>query len=170
MTIKTRDIVMVGLSTALCVIGTMIRIPYGNGAMIHFGTAMLYTIAILFGGFKAAFAGAVGTAFFDLIMGFGPYTLWSFFIKGIAGFLVGVIANSGKSKGKNFNKNFIACLIGSVWTLIGYIVAWTYVIGSLKAALLNTPGSLFTSLTGIAAALILTGILRPILEKTGVIK
>ena len=38
--------------------------------MVHLGTAFLYTIAIIFGGVYAGLAGAIGSAFFDMMMGF----------------------------------------------------------------------------------------------------
>lgn len=79
--IELRDIVIIGMLAAICVIATTIKIPYGHGAMVHLGTAAIFTIGIVFGGVYAGLAAAIGTAFFDLMMGFSPYTIWSFFIK-----------------------------------------------------------------------------------------
>ncbi|MDD4835472.1 MAG: ECF transporter S component, partial [Lutispora sp.] len=92
-------------------------------------------------------------AFFDLLMGFSPYTLWSFFIKGLAGFIVGSIAHSGGAKGKSFVRNILAVVAGAAWALIGYLGAWTAVIGKFEAALLNIPISLITSAVGALVAL-----------------
>lgn len=165
-----RDIVIIGMLAAFCVISTMIKIPYGNGAMVHLGSAAIYTSAILFGGIYGGMSGAIGSAFFDLLMGFSPYTIWSFFIKGIAGFVVGSIAHSGGTSGKSTFRNIIGCLIGAAWTLIGYIVAWTAVIGNFKAALLNIPSSLMTSAIGIVVAIPLSMTLRAALKRAGVIE
>ncbi|MPN13698.1 hypothetical protein SDC9_161022 [bioreactor metagenome] len=157
------DIVIIGMLAAFCTIGTTIKIPYGNGAMVHMGSAAIYTAALLFGGVYAGLGGAIGSAFFDLLMGFSPYTLWSFFIKGIAGFVVGSIAHSGGSEGKNFMRNILAVIAGAAWTLIGYLGAWTMVIGKFEAALLNIPSSLITSAAGMLAALPLAAALyKPI--------
>lgn len=158
-----RDIVIIGMLAAFCTIGTTIKIPYGNGAMVHLGSAAIYTTALLFGGVYAGFSGAIGSAFFDLLMGFSPYTLWSFFIKGLAGFIVGSIAHSGGAKGKSFVRNILAVVAGAAWTLIGYLGAWTAVIGKFEAALLNIPSSLITSAVGALVALPLAAALyKPI--------
>lgn len=162
-----KDIVTIGMLAALCTVGTSIKIPYGNGAMVHLGSAAIFTFAILFGGVRAGLAGAIGSAFFDLLMGFSPYTLWSFFIKGIAGIIIGSIAHSGNSGGKSIVKNVLGCITGAVWTLAGYLVAWTFVIGKFEAALANSPSSLVTSTAGILVAIPLSAALRPALIKAG---
>lgn len=167
---STYDIVIIGMLAALCMISTTIKIPYGNGAMVHLGTAALFTFALVFGRIHAGLAGAIGTAIFDIIMGFSPYTLWSFFIKGIAGYIVGAIAHGGGAKGKNMGRNILACLAGAAWTLAGYLVAWTVVIGKFEVALANSPSSLMTSSVGILIAIPLSTTLRVALEKSGVAK
>lgn len=167
---ETKDIAVIGMLAAMCVVMTMIHIPYGNGAMVHLGSAAIFIAAIYFGGYRAGIAGAIGTAFFDLLMGFSVYTIWSFFIKGITGFIVGSIAHSNRSEGRSFAKNLFACLIGSLWTLVGYIVAWTVVIGDFRAALLNIPGSLMTSGVGIVVAMLFTTVARGVLERAGILK
>ena len=117
------------------------------------GTAMLYTVAIVFGGDYAMIAGAIGSGLFDLIQGFSAYTLWSFFIKGIAGYVVGRISHANGKNGDNAAMNILACIVGAAWTLAGYIVAWSFVIGDYRVALANTPSSLISSLVGMAVAL-----------------
>ena len=84
-----RDLVTSSVFASLCAIATSIKIPFGVGAMVHLGTAFIFTIGIVFGGVYAGLAGAIGSAFYDLLMGFSPYTLWSFFIKGIAALVSG---------------------------------------------------------------------------------
>lgn len=164
-----RDIVIIGMLSALCTISIMIKIPYGNGAMVHLGTAAIFTFAIIFGGKYAGLSGAIGAAFFDLLMGFSPYTIWSFFIKGIAGFIAGSIAHSGKMAGKSVVRNIIGCVVAGVWTLLGYLVAWTVVIGRFEAALGNIPSSLVSSGVGILVAIPLAATLRAALGEAGLI-
>lgn len=91
-TLGTRDLVFIGVFAAMCALGTTLKVPFGVGAMIHLGSAVIYTIAILYGGVYAGLSGAIGSALFDLVMGFSPYTLWSFVIKGLAGFIAGAVA------------------------------------------------------------------------------
>lgn len=169
-----RDIIFIGILAALCVIATTVKIPLPTGGMVHLGSACLFTIAILFGGVYAGLSGAIGSAFFDLLMGFSPYTIWSFFIKGIAGLIGGWIARGlwpEQSPDLNFKaKNYwlIRAVVGLVaaaaWTLGGYILAWWQVSGSLAIALGNSPSSLLTSGIGILVALLLSAKLRKMIR------
>ena len=49
MKLKTRDIVYIGFIAALCAVATTIRIEVPGGAMVHLGSAALFTTSILFG-------------------------------------------------------------------------------------------------------------------------
>ncbi|HMM22280.1 MAG TPA: ECF transporter S component [Selenomonadales bacterium] len=168
----TKDLVYIGVFSAMLAIGTSLRVPFGVGAMVHLGTAVIFIIGILYGGVYAGLSAAIGSALFDLVMGFSPYTLWSFFIKGLAGLIVGTIAKGlWPEAGKAVRtwtwllRAVAGCLAAAAWTLGGYIVAWWQVTGSLAVALNNVPGSLMTSLAGFIAAMLLTpklrGIVRP---------
>ncbi|MGL4344497.1 MAG: ECF transporter S component [Cellulosilyticaceae bacterium] len=173
---STRDIVIIGMLAATCTVATYIKIPVGTGAFVHLGSAAIFASAILFGGIKGGLAGAIGSGFFDLLGGFSPYTLWSFIIKGIAGFIIGSIAHhkwaKKITKGKvvpEIIKNIVATLIGATWTLAGYLVAWTVVIGSWEAAVGNIMASVMSSAVGMAIgiplAMALKKPLRQYIEK-----
>lgn len=167
--LTVRDMAIIGMLSALLIIATMIKIPYGTGAMVHLGSAAIFTSGILFGGVYAGYAGAIGSAFFDILMGFSPYTLWSFVIKGIAGLVVGTVAHAGGAGGRNIARNILACLAGAAWTLAGYLVAWTFVIGRWESAVANAPASLATSTAGLIVAIPLSTAVRGALEKAGLI-
>jgi len=167
--LKIRDIVIIGMLSALHAVSILIKIPYGSGAMVHLGTAAFFTFALLFGRVYGGFSGGLGAALFDAFMGFGPYTIWSFVIKGIAGYIVGSIAHSRGMRGKSVPLNFAGCLLAAVWTLGGYVMAWTVVLGSFSAALANSPSSLISSGVGMAVALPLAMTLRVILTKAGIL-
>lgn len=164
-----RDLVVIGMLASLCVIATSLKIPFGSGAMIHLGTACIFTVGLLFGGVYAGLAAAVGSAFFDLLMGFSPYTIWSFFIKGGAGFIVGTVARGKWPEAivgeKWLFKAASGMALASLWTLAGYFIAWWLVSGSLLIALNNIPSSLLTSAAGFAAALVVSPKLRKALRK-----
>lgn len=163
-----RDMVAIGVLSAMCTIATSIKIPFGVGAMVHLGTGFLYTTAIVFGGLYAGLAGAIGSAFFDLLMGFSPYTIWSFIIKGMAGVIAGVIAKGfwpeaqlGEPASKRWLvRAILGCFAAATWTLGGYLVAWSQVTGSWAVAFSNAPSSLLTSGVGIVVALLLAPKLR----------
>jgi uncharacterized membrane protein len=163
---------MIGMLAAICAIATTLKVPLPTGAMVHLGTAAIFIIGIAFGGVYAGIAGAIGSAFFDLLMGFSPYTLWSFVIKGVAGLIVGTIAkglwpkvdyyNSGK---RWLGKALLGCVLAALWTLGGYILAWWQVLGSLAVALGNIPASLLTSGIGMIVALLLSPKIRKLVNR-----
>lgn len=159
---NTRSMVTIGMLAGLCVVCTFIKIPFGAGAMVHLGSAFIFTAAGVFGGVYVGMAAALGTALYDLLMGFSPYTLWSFVIKGIAGLIVGYMAIGWYPNRTNYSfvKHLVGVILATLWTLAGYVLAWWLVIGSWSVALANIPASLLTSLVGLLAAVFLTPILR----------
>jgi len=168
-TLNLHDLIMIGMLAAVCVIATMIKVPLPTGGMVHLGTAAVFVTGALFVGVYAGWAAAIGSAFFDLLMGFSPYTLWSFVIKGIAGFAVGIVAcglwpenNAGN---RWFARALAGMLIGGICNLAGYILAWWAVIGSWAVALGNSPSSLLTSGIGMILALLILPKLRKVLQK-----
>lgn len=167
--LNTNDLVIIGMLAAMCVIATSLKIPFGSGAMIHLGTACIFTIGLLFGGVYAGLAAAIGSTFFDLLMGFSPYTIWSFIIKGAAGFIVGTVARGRWPEtivgDKWLFKAVFGMVLAAFWTLGGYFIAWWTVSGSIVVALSNIPSSLITSGAGLIAALLITPKLRKILRK-----
>jgi len=172
--LNVRDIVVIGMLAAMCAMATAIKIPFGVGAMVHLGTAFLFTIAIIFGGVYAGLSGAIGSAFYDLIMGFSPYTLWSFVIKGIAGLIAGIVAKglwpeaipgTAPDNNQGILRAVFGCILAGTWTLGGYILAWWQVTGSLAVAFSNSPGSILTSGVGFVVALLVAPKLRNVLNR-----
>ncbi len=170
---EIRDTVMIGVLSGMCAIATSIKIPLGVGAMVHLGTAFMLTVAITFGGIYAGLSAAIGSAFFDLLMGFSPYTPWSFIIKGTAGLIAGVIAHglwpraadSPIATGRWLFRAILGSVAAALWTLCGYIFAWWQVTGSFSVALANTPASLLTSAAGLIMALFLAPRLQKALKR-----
>ncbi len=167
--LSVKDIVKIGMLAAMCVIMTSLKVPFGADAMVHLGTACVFLIGILFGGVYAGFAAAVGSAFFDLLMGFSPYTLWSFVIKGFAGFLVGAISHGiwpqAIASEKWLGRALLGMIMAGLCTLGGYLLAWWYVTGSLTIAISYMPSSLMTSTAGLIVALIVAPLLRKKLNR-----
>lgn len=175
---NVKDIVYIGVLSAICAVATFIKIPFGVGAMVHLGTAFLFIVGTVYGGVYAGLSGAIGSALYDLLMGFSPYTLWSFVIKGIAGFIAGVVAKGvwpevfikSNTYYRQSSKNVIfraatGYILAAAWTLGGYILAWWQVTGSLAIAISNIPGSLMTSGVGFVVALLLAPKLRKLLTQ-----
>ena len=169
-----QDIVSIGALASMCAIATAIKIPVGIGATVHLGTAFMFTVAMTFGGLYAGLSAAIGSAFFDLLMGFSPYTPWSFAIKGTAGLIAGLIAHglwpqenfaAGAASPWSLVRAIIGCIAAALWTLAGYILAWRQVTGSLSVALANIPASLLTSVVGLIISLLLAPRLKKALRR-----
>lgn len=160
MKFTTRDCVCIGAIAAICIVATTILIPLPTGGMVHLGSGALFTLSVLFGGFYGGIGAAIGSGLFDIVMGHMQYTLFSIFIKGIAGILVGTMATSfyaptNRTPYPSFSKLLIALIVGAIWTAIGYFFAWWYVLGSATVAFTRLPASFLTSGVGIVIALLL---------------
>jgi uncharacterized membrane protein len=172
---SVRDLSLIGVSAALVVLATMfLKIP-GPTGMVHFGSAIIFTVASIFGGLYAAAAGAIGALIFDLIGGQMAYTAWSFFIKGISGLVVGMIAvgvfprrTETLKPGRRYARVLTACLTGTLINAAGYFLAWWQVLGDVRVAAVNIyMYSLPTSVLGIVSALALAPPIQKALEKSG---
>ena len=65
--IKRLEILFIlALLLPLCAVATTIRIEIPGGAMVHLGSAALFTSSILFGGLYGGLGAAIGSALFDL--------------------------------------------------------------------------------------------------------
>ena len=166
MKLKTRDIVYIGFIAALCAVATTIRIEVPGGAMVHLGSAALFTTSILFGGLGAA----IGSALFDLFGGHTQYIVFSFFIKGIAGLIVGgltagYLPPSITKPTASFGRILVALIIGAIWTAFGYFLAWWFVLESAVVAASKIQYSLITSAAGIVVAIVLTPKLQTVVRR-----
>ena len=166
MKLNTRDIVYIGFIAALCAVATTIRIEIPGGAMVHLGSAALFTSSILYGGLGAA----IGSALFDLFGGHTQYIVFSFFIKGIAGLIVGgmtagYLPPSITKPTASFTRILIALIIGAIWTAFGYFLAWWFVLESAAVAASKIQYSLITSAAGIVVAIVLTPKLQSVVRR-----
>ncbi|MDY3973420.1 MAG: ECF transporter S component [Veillonella caviae] len=160
MKFSIRDIVYIGMLTALMVLATFLFIPLPTGGMVHMGSAALFTISSLFGGLYGGISAALGSAIFDMISGKYVYTLYSIVIKGICGLLVGYIVIGLRPQKKPLNKAIIirivlAIILGAIWTAAGYFVAWANVYNSYEMAFARLPASFLTSGVGFIVSIFL---------------
>ena len=169
MKLTIRDIVFIGLLSALCAVGTTIRVEIPGAAMVHMGSATIFTTSILFGGMYGGLGAAIGSALFDLVTGKTAYLFFSIVIKGFCGIIIGYLTvgylpPKMDTKKVTVSRMFFAMIVGAIWTAIGYFFAWWYVLESVTTAFFNIQFSLYTSLAGIVVALIvapkLQGIVR----------
>ncbi len=169
-----KEIVLIGISAAIIFAATKIFIPFGiGGAMVHLGSAAIFTIAILFGARVGGLSAAIASLIVDLMGAYPIYAPWSFVIKGTVGFAIGLIAhhyiiNQGEQKmsTKSLLVILMADLVGATLMLAGYLVAWRFVLGSWVVAIGNAPASLMTSSMGVISSIFLAFPLLMALKKS----
>lgn len=90
-----RMLATTGLFTALVAVVTMsfsVYVPATRG-FFNIGDTMVFLTALLFGPISGAFAGGVGSALADLLLGYSYYAPATLIIKGSEGYIVGWLYN-----------------------------------------------------------------------------
>ena len=111
---KTFDLVITAILAALVFVATMfinLKLPIGQGGLIHLGTSMLFISAILFGPKKGALAGAIGMGLFDIVGGWLIWAPTTIISRALQGFIVGKIAWSKGHKGDNLGLNILGAVV-----------------------------------------------------------
>ncbi len=160
----TKELVITGLSIALVFVATTcinIRLPIGQGGLIHLGNVPLFLVAIVFGKRIGALAGAFGMGLFDLMGGWTPWAPATFLIVGLMGYLVGVIAD----KKDDFVGYVLAIAVACAVKVAGYYIAEALIYGNWVQPVLSIPGNLIQ--IGVAAVVVLpvAGVLKKALRR-----
>ena len=159
----TKEIVITGLAVALVFTATMIhiRLPIGQGGLIHLGNIPLFLVAIIFGRKMGAIAGAFGMGLFDLMGGWTPWAPATFIIVGLMGYAVGVISE----KKDNVAGYAMAILVACAMKIVGYYIAEALIYGNWVQPVLSIPGNLIQ--IGEAAVIVLpiAGMLKQALRR-----
>ena len=148
----TKEMVLTGLSIALVFVATLfinIRLPIGQGGLIHLGNVPLFLVAIIFGKKMGAAAGAFGMGLFDLMGGWTPWAPATFVIVGLMGYTVGVIA---EKKDDTIGYG-IAIAMACIIKVAGYYVAEALIYGNWIQPVMSIPGNLVQ--IGVAAVVVL---------------
>lgn len=148
---STKELVLIGMGIALVFVATLINIklPIGQGGLIHLGNVPLFLFAILFGKKTGAAAGAFGMGLFDLMGGWTPWAPATFIIVGLMGYTVGLITEK-----KDDTAGYVlAILAACVLKVAGYYVAEALIYGNWVQPVLSVPGNLLQ--IGVAALIVL---------------
>lgn len=160
MKLETKDLVYIGVLTAICIVTTMLLMPLPTGGMFHLGSAALFTIGAVYGGLYAGLAGAIGSGIFDIVTGHTSYTIFSIIIKGLAGVTMGILTVgfspiTKQTPGTPLSRIFLAAIAASIVNAVGYFIAWGVVLNSWTVALTRLPATFITSGIGIGVTLLL---------------
>ncbi|WP_265446685.1 ECF transporter S component [Acetivibrio straminisolvens] len=139
----TRKIAINGMMIALVFLATYVtKIPTAVGPF-NLGDSVIIIAAVLLGRKSGFLAGAIGSAIADIAMGYQHFAPVTFVVKGLEGFVAGLVvyALSKRFKEKNHVTILAASIAGSIVMISGYFVAELYVM------------RLFDETMGLAAAL-----------------
>lgn len=118
--LQTLELVFLALFIAFVSVATYIAIPGPYGSYFNLGEVAIYMVALLCGPFAGLVAGAVGSAFTDIFLGYSIWAPFTFVIKGVEGYLVGRIGRPLELK-----RSLLGIGVGGLWMIAGYgLTVW----------------------------------------------
>ena len=122
--IDSLTISIIGIFAALiCVLTMVIAVPVpATQGFINIGDAGVMITGLLFGPIIGGIAGGVGSALADIFLGYTIYAPATLIIKGLEGFIVGIIANPKKNYKKLNYRDVLAVVIGGAVMVFGYFI------------------------------------------------
>lgn len=174
---KTKRLAVLGLLTALVFVSNYISIPIPTGfgvTRVHVANGICILAAMLTGPWWGGLAAGLGSMFYDFtnpayISG-APIT---FIFKFAMAAVAGLIAYNGGLKSKNTKKNLIGSIAGALTYVALYLlksyISQRFIAGVPHDAVMVTVAtkagaSLANAFIAVVIAMILTPILRPLVE------
>ena len=144
------SISIIAIFTALNFVATYwIQIPIpATGGYINVGDIAVMFTALLFGPIIGGISGGVGSMISDI---FSPYIIYApatLIIKGLEGFLIGLISNPRGRFGRISYRDILAVIIGGILIPFGYFIYEAFILGfGIAIALVEMPGNFFQFIT-----------------------
>lgn len=147
----TRKTVLKGLMIALVCIATMvIQIPMpGTNGYVNIGDSVIFISSILFGPITGMIAGGLGSALADILSGYAHWAIFTLVIKGLEGYLVGVLIKNHIT----LTKSIFSTGIGTITMVIGYFIAGIILKGSVIISAASIPGNLIQGIVSMVIAI-----------------
>lgn len=122
---------IIGIFSALiCVLTMVISIPIpATQGFINIGDAGVMICGLLFGPLIGGFSGGIGSALADLFLGYAIYAPGTLIIKGLEGFIVGIIANPKKYYKRINYRDLLAVIAGGFLMAYGYFLYEVFFFG-----------------------------------------
>jgi len=153
------NLTVTAVFTALVCVATMIfsiYIPATKG-FFNIGESMVFLSALFFGPFIGAFAGGVGAALADLLLGFPHYAPATIIVKACEGAVVGALKKRNPKFSSRLNWKFFTAILGIIAGLLLGWVGTAYFSGEAELTLgtgsfmLYVPAEFWLFLGGITA-------------------
>mgnify|MGYP001129144827 CR=1 FL=1 len=133
-------------------------IPQGY---INLGDIAIFIAAIVLGRKSGFIAGAIGSSLADIALGYVFYAPTTFLVKGMEGYIAGLIGYAFKYEKVSYASVVIGVIAGAVWMVLGYFVSEAFILNyfvpgfGLATALNNVLGNLIqAAISAIAAPVI----------------
>ncbi len=138
--VNSLNIALIGVFAALnCILTMIISIPVpATQGFINIGDAGVMITGLLFGPIIGGLAGGIGSALADLFLGYTLYAPATLVIKGLEGFIVGLISNPIKNHLGLKLRDIAAVIIGGLIMVIGYFLYEVLIFG--------VPGAIYESI------------------------
>lgn len=150
---KLKNMTYTAMAIALVTVSTMvIRIPSPKEGYINFGDIMIFITAALLGKRNGFIAGGIGSAMADILSSYAIYAPGTFLIKGLEGFMFGLLIKKNSEGNINIFTAVIASIISAAWMAAGYFLYECLIYG-IGTALPNIPANLLQGGISAAAAL-----------------
>jgi uncharacterized membrane protein len=122
---------IIGIFSALiCILTMIISIPIpATQGFINIGDAGVMITGLLFGPIIGGIAGGVGSSLADVFLGYTIYAPATLIIKGLEGFIVGIIANPKKQNSRINHKDIISVITGGLIMTYGYFLYEIFLFG-----------------------------------------
>ncbi|EKB55733.1 ECF transporter S component [Falseniella ignava] len=143
----TYYLIISAVLAALTVIMTMIvQVPLGAG-YFNLGDAVLMIGGLLLGPQWGFLIGGIGSALADIFAGWANYALFTFFVKGLEGFLAGYLFH-------RFHNRLAAVIPAGLVMALGYFIVDS-ILYDVAAATASIGGNLLQGLIGAGVAFLL---------------
>jgi uncharacterized membrane protein len=126
--ISIKKMVLTGLMIAVVFLVTCFTKIPGPVGPFNIGDAAIIVTAIIIGRNSGFAAGAIGSALADLAMGYAIFSPITFIVKGLEGYIVGVIASRSNEKGSAEYVKIIAAIAGACVMIGGYFLAELFIL------------------------------------------
>ena len=132
--ISTKKMTLNGLMIALVFLTTYFTKIPGPVGPFNIGDAAIMVAAILLGKNSGFFSGAFGSAVADVAMGYGIFAPVTFIVKGLEGYLIGLIASDTGAGRKAEWVRMVGVIVGAAVMISGYFIAETFVLRFIDPA------------------------------------
>lgn len=153
-------------SGLICVITMVISIPIpATQGYINIGDAGVMVCGLMFGPLIGGLSGGIGSFLADILLGYPIYAPGTLVIKGLEGFLVGLIADPKKNYKKINYRDILGVIAGGFLMAYGYFLYEIFIYGVVAAVyelILN--GIIQFGLGGIIAIALIAASRKQIIE------